>query len=1227
MKTNKSIIAFLLIMAIAIAGTTFAQQGSGDGDGVGDHVQTQESGGNPAMFRKNVSKTEEEASAKAKLNVMGVWFPALHASSGGSDGVAVPATYLDETGAELPGIAYYDQEGFFIRSETQAKPLVVVYADEIGGSGFHDVFAAISRDDGTTWKRKNLSRMADKSSFTLANGEEYYGHSKKPVFQVKGNKILVVWSSKFAKGGRPRYAIKIDDNEDDPKYYPHDDIYYEEDIWGISGHQGSHDYTEDGFEQVGEVPYSAVWSARGIIATQADVNNGLGKFPGDIVWFKPERLTSARRDAYQIFVGGADGAGFATTWQEDPEGIRPGKGVGPGHGWSGATTNHKTDVWYSFITWADFAKVDENFVAGGDPEHDDPDFVGRPKALVPMSLPVRISDNDVVNTENLQVELNEDGFPKEDGDGNWIPIIDEETGKLKGSHGYGYEIDGLCDSFYDFTNMQDAGKQICVTEDGRILDGDTSASRPNLFLQTYTKPDGSKSAWAIMAYEETKGVGGGPPDDTGTGGQPEDGTGSGNEEYKSDEGKVAIYHSFDFQNPDLVSAGNILNLPATDENGDPLYLLDEEGNQILHPLTDEPMLAYENARRPRFILQGKGAIGDSGTTLIVVYKQGEDGMGRPSDIMLRRNEVTGGGNPYAFKWFVDGAQNMSSVSAVETWINPDRDENAKGDGVKVVKWAQTVENLDDKSWMNPYDDARAHRGQLRGDFVVMGYSWTPNWAATRNYNDKYNFYIRRSFDGGQTWTTDPDGTAAVMHTEIFMDPDEPENADKHYEEVTEYAPNTFEPARNVSLLRNNKETVIEPRIVAVPGTIKTGGKWTGIDEDKQNRNVFYLSYGLAANDDSGAPTDLYWSFSKDKGQTLKEVEHVINPDSSSPDAGETVWIWDWLAKKKDEEEGEAQLRMTPSGERFYACWLQEGEEGSDITFRRIMDMAFEDNVSLAIDGYTVDIEDGTAVSGVAVQLLLVDETDADVAPDTTELTLYAETVSDEEGYFKFETLPEATYVVAVEEELLGLVFVNGEDVEDSSALVAVNFEDNPHTRVMFMARHGVNNWFSITKEQSFFDRNGGVFTGDTISYAISVDVASLFQQSIDLVISDTLSEYVTYLSGTDGVSYDDDLHLLTYESSLDLDTCGDSTLTLGFDVMVNTDVELSTMIVNTATVSAYREIGQGQGPGAFTGALVLTKDSNTTQVEVVPEPATIVFIGVGLFGIAVLARRKRNRNQ
>ena len=556
------------------------------------------------MFRKNVSKSPELTSSKSKLNIITMWFPALKANGD-------PAIYQDDPGIDQPGIPYYDQDGNLIRAALEAKPVVVVYTNGVEETGHEDVFAAISRDDGNTFKRKNLSRAADKSSFELADGTPYYSQVKKPVFQVKGNNILVAWTSKFCNGGKPTYAINTCDNpatedvvgtpetqcevyckgnEEDGMLscepdYPYDDAYYEEDIWGVGGPQRSVDYTDQGFPEVGEVPYSCVWTARGTIVTQGmiDSSSYWAQYElGDIVWYKPERLTSGRRDANQVFMGGGDGAGFAIAWQEDPEGLRPGDAAGPGPGWGGATTNHKTDIWYSYITWDYFKKVDTHFVPGGDPQHDDPDLIGRPKALVPMSLPVRLTDNDVVNTDNLMVELDGEGYPVEDANDDWIPTINPDTsGDGTGSHAYSYKVPGFCVDFYKFTNNQEAEKKVCITEDGRLLDGDTGASRPNLFLQLYTKPDGSKSAWAIMAYEETKGVSGGAPDHEPDGGPYGD-------DYVIDEGKNAIYHSFDFQKPELVSAGSILNLPERDADGNLLYLKDEEGALVLDYL-DQPI--------------------------------------------------------------------------------------------------------------------------------------------------------------------------------------------------------------------------------------------------------------------------------------------------------------------------------------------------------------------------------------------------------------------------------------------------------------------------------------------------------------------------------------------------------------------------------------------------------------------------------------------------------------
>ncbi|MBL7064329.1 MAG: hypothetical protein ISS49_09035 [Anaerolineae bacterium] len=940
------------------------------------------------MFRKDISRTPDLTSSKSKLNIMGMWFPALRANN--------VSTVIE----------YSDENGNLIRTADQAKPVVVVYTDGIEETGYEDIFAAISRDDGNTFKRTNIARAADRSSFTLLNGDAFYGQAKKPVFQVKGNNILVAWTSKFCSGGKPAYAITTCDDPDteaietaDPETglcrvtchgdgdnevceadYPYDDPYYTEDIWGVGGPQRSVDYTDQGFPEVGEVPYSCVWVARGTIVTQGmiDSQNGTSFWAnsavGDIQWFKPERLTSGRRDANQVFMGASDGAGFAIAWQEDPDGLRPGAAAGPGPGWGGATTHHKTDIWYSYITMADFRKVDANFEPGGDPQHDHGDLVGRPKALVPMAFPVRLSDNDAVNTDNLRVELDEDltspgyGYPVEDGDGNWIPTTNPDAlaDDADGTHAYGYEIEGLCEDFYDFTNYAGDEKSVCITADGRLLDGNTGASRPNVFLQTYTKPDGTKSAWAILAYEETKGAGIGPPDHTE---DPPYG-----DEPLPEAGKNAIYHSFDFQNPDLVSAGNIINLPERDADGNLMYQrevsLDGDGNVVYGDLILDylglPQLAYENARRPRFIIQGKAAMGDSNTVMIVLYKEGQEGMGRPSDIMLRRVVSNTSGNPYAFTNFVcntwevadngltvcvDGTQNMSTVfPTVVTDSMGDPISDDPWGAVKVVQWEQTPEILANASWVNPYEEARAHRGAIRGDFIVMGYSYTPNWAAARNGNDKYDFFIRRSFDGGLTWTTDPAGEG-VTHCRTSTDP----VAKIKTEVCTFYPAGDFEQARNLSQLPNSKESVIEPRIVGAPGTIKVDGVWTGIAEDKQNQSVFYVSYGTATNppvvhgdseevQEYPAPLDLYYSFSQDRGESYWESTWVVNPDSEGNYPGETVTGMPWLAKGEPEQ-GEAQLRMTPDGSRFYATWLQDAEDSSDIFFRRITPSTFPINVA------------------------------------------------------------------------------------------------------------------------------------------------------------------------------------------------------------------------------------------------------------------------------------------
>jgi hypothetical protein len=1297
------------------------------------------------VFRKNVSKTEDWAEDKQKLEVMPVYFPGTRSNGDPSLCVDVNEDGIYNEGEDTLGVPYeewrlggdpdaeecdprlFEDETScvitLIECRLVAKPLLVTYLEKIDiqddqvTTDFRDdrfswdTFTAVSRDDGTTWKRMNVSRMADLSSFDLETEEPFPGTTGSPYLKIDDNYILNVWESKFCKSGNPRYSINLCDDpateeveEDDPLTaenecaiycrgnaeqgtevcepdYPYDDDYFVTDIWGVRGQQQSVNYDEvDDVAElgIGEIPYSCLWAARGVIVTQKEIDEGTfaslsieddpttdpslctgdstpfdcctgvgtGECDesdaiglGDIVWYKPERITSGRRDAYIPVVNSARGAGFAIAWQEDPKGLRPGKGKGPGEGWSGAISNHKTDIWYTYITRDDYSIVDENFVPGGPPDDGGPDErpgFGRPKAMVPFSLPVRISDNDTVNTHTLKVVESStcvtptapDGttvgdevcFPEavqdtESLEYTFVPIAEEEIAKefcdheladpdtccdpdnhegdpncedLKGLYGnlsgtkrYAYlaksidEIDNatglhvsggdgvpdyqyyvdrggtldLCrtaapdptsymealpgttlhERWYGFVNSASRSKLVCVTSDGRLLDGDVFASRPMLQLQPYTKADGSKSAWALLAYEESKGMGhslaaaehedgdeilgGVQPDDPGQ-----------DKPIKQDIGKNMIYHSFDFTKPDLVDPGHIVNLPAlcgglypapnycgeeytgTNPTCDcvpgqpvPLYFDDYidygDGTGEWMPDTTK-FLQYrtEIARRARFLTQSPSRMGASKTLGALIYKQGQEGQGRPADAFIRRFVKRSGdtGNPYKFENMVcttylddtfdlpgcptDGVPgyncnvwgeaagdklcggvfddpndsyprrdhiNLTSAFvdlAVGTGPDDDTPEDPTDDVYnrnKVLLWHQEISNLGDESFgsidgisCDPlngevcpgmYSNVRSHRGFIRSDFFGIAYALSPNWAAARNGNDRYNFYVRRSFDGGQTWTTDPGGEGIDVCPEFRTDPDSedpdgtgnlppaeydatcgtfdsdavPEgelppmpvgSAMTYYldplvttsdgVQAQHIGAGAFEPARNLSEIKSNKETSADPRIGTTPLVYPLDGRLATLPnlcpqgncvfvEDTYIDNMFFVAWGTADNAKStggdslkteATPLDTYYTRSVDWGDTYLKIPWVIGGENSNAGYGETVWRYDYLAKGEPEEQGECQLKATSDGSKVYAIfhsmipeeedpdaiptrwypWKPEVTYEDDVWFRRVI---------------------------------------------------------------------------------------------------------------------------------------------------------------------------------------------------------------------------------------------------------------------------------------------------
>ncbi|BES64843.1 hypothetical protein SANA_12820 [Gottschalkiaceae bacterium SANA] len=998
-----------------------------------DALDNLQKGTSSNMVRKNVSKNSAFEDAKAKLELMPMYVPAMKAN-----GDPVTLNYYDLVFDEEA------QENEYELSEQRnlAKPLIACYAEKVMGTNGFDIYGAVSKDAGETWQVQNLSKSADKSSFMTVDGIEFSGTCHKPQIRVRGNYILAAWTSKFGRTGNPRYALEPDEP------------YYEDDLFGVGGPQRSRDYSSDGYYEVGELPFSVVWTCRGVIDPAT----------GQLTWYKPERLTSGRRDAFQLMQSGTEGAGFGVVWQEDPEGLRPGEMAGPGEGWSGATTNHKTDIWYSYIAWDDFKDIDVNFESSGVQKEDiNEDQKGRPKAEIPFSMPVRISDNDTINTESMKIdELMIPGLDTlSEGDllsvnsSNFVPLL--EAGDDQGTHKYGYANlpsyyngPAICDQLYFKVNHQEADKYVAVTEDGRILDGNTGASRPNIMMQPYMTKDANgksyKSAWVVVCYEETKGAGAGPdevtsasydehtPTDIESGttdeGVPVDdetapvdeltevgvdpviaegsgvGEQKGKEAYVPDNGKLVIYHTFDMAKPDLVSAGEIMNpqveidsqadfdhyvwedgsLPGLipskgnvdakkgDVHRGLLYLVDEAG-ELLLDFNKDPIPAYENARRPRLLIQGaNGALGksstsspakwDTGTSLVMVYKMGENGMGRPSDILMRRWEIPstikGSRNPYSTEFLSDEIYNISATRPTEEAININSSEDKSGDGIKVMRWEQPEEALMDATYANPYEDARAHRGILRGKKLAIAYDHTPNWAASRNGNDVYNLYLRRSFDGGETFTTNPNGNndvyidgvfqgIGVLHQDLYRTALGTGNERIDDDEIpkvvveTYWAKGEYEPAQNLSKLQNNKETVIEPRLVGGPSSTKVNGKVV-YGEDQRNINLFWVTYGTSSNpgDDSmeaKVPLDLYYSYTDDFGDSFYHEAKIVNETSQGHYAGQERDVWPWLAKdtgKLESAQAECQIRMSPDGTVMYSVWNENGNSGGDVKFRRIM---------------------------------------------------------------------------------------------------------------------------------------------------------------------------------------------------------------------------------------------------------------------------------------------------
>ena len=1017
----------------------------------------------------------------------------------------VPAQAANGTVAPID---YYNVDEALVDSRPLAKPLVGVYingpVEEVDGVGFvghgkRDAFGAISLDDGMTWKNTNLSESADLSSqtreddvyrtdiplFTQTDESGAYPGDVVNIFHAAAdNKVLVAWPSRYCSSGQPNYSLDSLDADAqarraaiaaylgiDLATASFDDLYLV-DMYRVAGQQGSVDYAEDKWEQnhvVGVVPFNCVWTARGELVKGDDPRTEAIESTY-MRWFKAERLTSGRRDANRIEVQAVPGAGFALTWQEDPDGLRPGQGEGPGEGWSGAIGNSGTDIWYSYIDWEDFDVIQNpadatgatamTFEAYTELAQDTENVTQKPKPFVPMSMPMPITDNAKCNPENpapycygSALQANQE-----------LPAPTDSSGVVLNPLAYG--LKDMCADLIDIpTGPEGELKSICVTEDGIALVGNSASTRARLNLFGYASAwerqnviDGGidssfiDNAFAIVQVEEDKGLGRASYLKDPETGLPTDAVCPADADEKDcvawDIGKNQRYHSFSMSLTDglvhhaqdglianLTFPGHLLNQPEVNWKTGTFFL--PLNTADIWDFGDYNFDIYntEIARRGSLLAQDIYKVhkdtsqAKSGLVAFPTWKQGQMNQGGPADVMARRIvmkdnwKLLRDGNPYAFRnmeckhWSkeaagnpyypggvcLDPAINLSATipdTAIDSQtglavpppyvnadgtgsINPilqgvvqgegdttkiltwhqcpgDYSVAAASEGTTVIKCAATDSTLDDQSWYNPLDVAKGHRGFLDGDFVMLLYAWSPNWRLNTVGHDRYELYIRRSFDGGGTWTTLPksykhwdgstwagDGTVAC---ETYRTADQQQQGDSTEPHVCyAYGPGAYEQARNVTQHQSMRTTTLDPRYAATPPSLKAelfqlgfgipGYTSGGDSEDLRDPSRYFVVYETGDNTTTefgeAEPLDLYYSrgvnFGDDYQVWAEDDLSVCYPsDNHGDDKVAAEVIGSGFCNEFDKmeqgipglEASEASLTANPGGEFLYGVWSQ-----------------------------------------------------------------------------------------------------------------------------------------------------------------------------------------------------------------------------------------------------------------------------------------------------------------
>ncbi len=264
--------------------------------------------------------------------------------------------------------------------------------------------------------------------------------------------------------------------------------------------------------------------------------------------------------------------------------------------------------------------------------------------------------------------------------------------------------------------------------------------------------------------------------------------------------------------------------------------------------------------------------------------------------------------------------------------------------------------LADQSWYNPLDVAKGHRGYLDGDFVMMLYAWSPNWRLNAKGNDRYELYIRRSFDGGETWTTLPSGYkhydntvyngAGTTTCETYRTAETGDGSGTDVDGKVEpvvcnaYKAGKDEQARNVTQLKSMRFTTLDPRYAPTAASIVDGTGYSyDVLEDIRDPSRYAIVFETGDNRTTAIgeaePLDLYYGRAVmfgDHYQVWAEEDDLSVCYPSDPHDNEVAEekIGSGFCNEFDQmeqgtpglEASEASLEANPGGEFIYGAWSQ-----------------------------------------------------------------------------------------------------------------------------------------------------------------------------------------------------------------------------------------------------------------------------------------------------------------